>query len=36
MFSPKMWPEWTEADLAAAVADFQMRERRFGSLPAAS
>jgi len=34
MFSPKMWPEWTAADLAAAVADFQMRERRFGRLPA--
>jgi len=29
-----MWPEWTAADLAAAVADFQMRERRFGRLPA--
>jgi len=36
MCSPKMWPEWTAADLAAAVADFQMRERRFGRLPAAS
>ena len=35
MFSPKMWPEWTGADLAAAVADFQMRERRFGRLSAA-
>ncbi len=34
MFSPKMWPEWAAADLAAAVADFQMRERRFGRLPA--
>ena len=34
MFSPRMWPEWTAADLAAAVADFQMRERRFGRLPA--
>jgi len=34
MFSPKMWPEWTAGDLAAAVADFQMRERRFGRLPA--
>jgi undecaprenyl diphosphate synthase len=34
MFSPKMWPEWTGADLAAAVADFRMRERRFGGLPA--
>ena len=36
MFSPRMWPEWTGADLAAAVADFQMRDRRFGSLPVAS
>jgi len=34
MFSPRMWPEWTAADLAAAVADFQVRERRFGRLPA--
>ena len=33
MFSRKMWPEWTAADLAAAVADFRMRERRFGGLP---
>ena len=36
MFSPKMWPEWSGADLAAAVADYQMRERRFGGLPVAS
>ncbi len=33
MFSRKMWPEWTAADLAAAVADFRMRDRRFGALP---
>jgi len=36
VFLQKMWPEFTGADLAAAVADFQMRERRFGRLPAAS
>ena len=36
MFSRKMWPEWTAADLAAAVADFQMRDRRFGALPGAA
>ena len=36
MFSRKMWPEWTAADLAAAVADFNMRERRFGALPDAA
>jgi undecaprenyl diphosphate synthase len=35
-FSRKMWPDWTGADLAAAVADFQQRERRFGKLPVAS
>jgi undecaprenyl diphosphate synthase len=35
VFLRKMWPEFTGADLAAAVADFQMRERRFGRLPAA-
>ena len=35
MFSPKMWPEWTGADLAAAIADYRMRERRFGRLSAA-
>jgi undecaprenyl diphosphate synthase len=33
MFSRKMWPEWSGADLAAAVADFTMRDRRFGALP---
>lgn len=33
MFSPRMWPEWTAADLAAAVSDFRMRQRRFGKLP---
>jgi undecaprenyl pyrophosphate synthase len=28
-----MWPEWTAADLAAAVETFRTRERRFGLLP---
>ena len=36
MFSRKMWPEWTAADLAASVADYRMRERRFGALPDAA
>ena len=36
MFSRKMWPEWTAADLAAAVADYRMRDRRFGALPDAA
>jgi undecaprenyl diphosphate synthase len=26
----KMWPEFREADLVAAIAEFQRRERRFG------
>ena len=29
-FSPKFWPDWTEADLRAALADFGGRERRYG------
>lgn len=35
-FSPRMWPEFTSEDLAAAVADFRARERRFGGLPKAA
>ncbi len=34
-FSDKMWPEFEAADLAAALADFRRRERRFGGLPQA-
>ncbi len=34
-FSEKMWPDWQAGDLAAAIADFRGRERRFGALPAA-
>ena len=33
-FLPRMWPDFEETDLAAAVADFHTRERRFGALPA--
>jgi undecaprenyl diphosphate synthase len=33
-FSPKMWPEWTEADLLAALEEYRQRERRFGTAPA--
>ena len=36
LFTPRMWPEFSAADLAAAVEDFQGRERRFGRLPAAA
>ena len=32
-FTPRMWPEFDAADLAAAVEDFLGRERRFGRLP---
>jgi undecaprenyl diphosphate synthase len=33
-FSPKLWPDMSASDLAAAVADFQRRSRRFGAVPA--
>ncbi|MDQ6891076.1 MAG: di-trans,poly-cis-decaprenylcistransferase [Acidobacteriota bacterium] len=33
-FLPRMWPDFQEADLAAAVAEFHTRQRRFGGLPA--
>ncbi len=29
-FTPVQWPDFTKADLAAAIADFNRRERRFG------
>jgi undecaprenyl diphosphate synthase len=32
LFTPRMWPDFTADDLAAAVAEFQRRERRFGRL----
>ena len=35
-FTPRMWPEFEAADLAAAVEDFLKRERRFGKLPEAA
>jgi undecaprenyl diphosphate synthase len=31
-FTEKMWPEFTPADLEAAVAEFRGRERRFGKV----
>lgn len=34
-FSDVMWPDFTATDLAAAVAAFHHRERRFGGLPTA-
>ena len=32
-FTQRMWPEFTAADLEAALDDFHARERRFGRLP---
>ncbi len=29
-FSPKLWPDWEEEDLRAAVAEYGRRTRRFG------
>jgi undecaprenyl diphosphate synthase len=36
LFTPRMWPEFEAADLAAAVEDFLGRERRFGRIPEAA
>ena len=33
VFSPTMWPDFSENELLAAVADFATRERRFGRVP---
>jgi undecaprenyl diphosphate synthase len=33
IFSKLMWPEFTPADLRAAVTEYHHRERRFGSVP---
>jgi undecaprenyl diphosphate synthase len=32
--APVLWPDFTRADLFAAVRDFQRRERRFGRVTA--
>jgi undecaprenyl diphosphate synthase len=32
VFSERMWPDFTSADFAAAVREFQGRERRFGGV----
>jgi undecaprenyl diphosphate synthase len=29
-FSPVLWPDFTKADLASAIADYARRERRYG------
>ncbi len=35
-FTATMWPDFDGAELAAAVAEFHARERRFGGLPEAA
>ena len=32
VFTPRMWPAFSKADLAAAVEEFHRRERRFGAV----
>jgi undecaprenyl diphosphate synthase len=32
LFTPKMWPEYSGNDLAAAMRDFRSRDRRFGNV----
>jgi undecaprenyl diphosphate synthase len=33
LFTDRMWPEFDETDLAAALDEFNRRERRFGGVP---
>ncbi|MGH9666491.1 MAG: di-trans,poly-cis-decaprenylcistransferase [Bryobacteraceae bacterium] len=35
VFTHRMWPEFTAADLESAVQEFRSRDRRFGRVPAA-
>ncbi len=35
-FCPKPWPDFEEADLACAIADYHSRTRKFGDLPRAA
>lgn len=34
LFTDRMWPEFDESDLDAAIGEFRHRERRFGGVPA--
>jgi undecaprenyl diphosphate synthase len=36
LFTDRMWPDFNEADLDAALDEFSRRERRFGSVPTAT
>ncbi len=33
VFSPTMWPDFSEKDLRTAIEEFESRERRFGRVP---
>ena len=33
VFADRMWPDFDEADLEAALVEFSRRERRFGGVP---
>jgi undecaprenyl diphosphate synthase len=35
LITPVLWPDFSQKDLLMAVADYQNRERRFGTLPTA-
>jgi undecaprenyl diphosphate synthase len=35
IFADKMWPDFDESDLDAALEEFASRERRFGGVPSA-
>ena len=34
VFTPRLWPDFTEQDLASAIDEFHSRERRFGAVTA--
>ena len=34
LFIDRMWPDFDESDLDAAIHEFRHRERRFGAVPA--
>jgi undecaprenyl diphosphate synthase len=36
VFTDRMWPDFNEADLDAALEEFRRRERRFGGVPASA
>jgi undecaprenyl diphosphate synthase len=36
IFTARMWPDFDASDLAAAVAEFHSRDRRFGAVPVAA